>query len=196
MRTTIIWAAHPDDEVLYTGAYVAMCVTRGDRVVLAAVTDGEGSGAKPSSWTIDDLKRVRTAEQRAAWEYLVRTAAVDIRRLGQPDGSVSSSVVQVYASALEKIYAPDVEHYICGHAASAHPDHRAIVAGVRAAAVRVLRFTRAPDETAGGTTYTPTGANLTAVQLAVGAYRAFGQISVPGEFQALRSIGYVSRAFA
>ena len=49
---------------------------------------------------------------------------------------------------------------------------------------------------AGGTTYTPTGANLTAVQLAVGAYRAFGQTSVPGEFQALRTSGYVSRTFA
>ena len=196
MRTTIIWAAHPDDEVLYTGAYVAMCVTRGDRLVLAAVTDGEASGAKPGSWTVDDLKRVRTAEQRAAWEYLLRTPAVDIRRLGQPDGSVTSSPVQVYAQALEKIYAPDVEHYICGHAASAHPDHKAIVAGVKAAAVRVLRFTRAPTETAGGTTYTPTGANLTAVQLAVGAYRAFGQTSAPTEFQALRTIGYVTRAFA
>ena len=28
MRTTILWAPHPDDEVLYTGAYVAMCATR------------------------------------------------------------------------------------------------------------------------------------------------------------------------
>jgi LmbE family N-acetylglucosaminyl deacetylase len=196
MRTTIIWAAHPDDEVLYSGAYVAMCATRGDRLVLVAVTDGGGSGAKPASWSVDDLKRVRTAEQRAAWEYLNRTAAVDIRRLGQPDGGVTSSVIQVYAQALEKIYAPSVEHYICGHAASAHPDHRAIVAGVKAVGMRVLRFTRAPTETAGGTTYTPTGANLTAVLSAVDAYRAFGQTSVPGEFQALRNIGYVTRTFA
>lgn len=196
MRTTILWAPHPDDEVLYTGAYVAMCATRGDRLVLVAVTDGGGSAAKPSGWSVEDLKRVRTAEQRAAWEHLTRTAAVDIRRLGQPDGAVETGVVQVYAQALEKVYAPSAEHYVCGHAASSHPDHRAVVAGVKAAGARVLRFTRSPRETAGGTTYRPTGTNLTAVQLAVDAYRAFGQTSVPVEFQALRDIGFVTRAFA
>ena len=196
MRTTILWAPHPDDEVLYTGAYVAMCATRGDRLVLVAVTDGGGSAAKPSSWSVEDLQRVRAAEQRASWEHLARTAAVDIRRLAQPDGAVASSVVQVYAQALEKIYAPGAEHYVCGHAGSGHPDHRAVVAGVKAAGARVVRFTRSPSETAGGTTYRPTGANLTAVHLAVDAYRAFGQTSVPGEFQALRDIGYVTRAFA
>lgn len=196
MRTTILWAAHPDDEVLFTGAYVAQCASRGDRLVLAAVTDGGASGAKPSSWSVEDLKRVRTAEQRAAWGYLTQTEAVDIRRLLQPDGSVSSSVVRIYAQALEKIYAPDVEHYVCGGPTSPHPDHRAIAQGAKDAAVRILRFTREPAEPGRSTVYTPTGSNLDAVKLAVDAYRAFGQTSVPAVFQALRDSGYVSRVYA
>lgn len=214
-RTTIIWSPHPDDETLYTGAYVATAAARGDRLILVAVTDGGASGAKPSNWTQADMMRVRVQEQTRAWDLLTFGKG-EIIRMGLPDGSVYQASVQILAKELETAYSTNgdvVEHYAAcnnGNFATTDvryqaPDHRAVAAGVKAAAVRVLRMTKSPnDTTTGGTVYLPGDAvtsggaaygtqALAACQAAKDSYAYFGQKSVASMFNSLQSSGFRSR---
>ena len=193
MTTTIIYAPHPDDETLYTAGYVDYCRQRGDYLILVAVTNGGGSSAKPAEWTQADLMRVRTEEQNRAWRYLAGDLSHTIR-MNLADGSVAKSSIKALAASLEKTYLNEtVEHYVCGHTASPHPDHAATALGVKEAGVRIARGTYAPSEftvTSPGV-YTP--ADTTLVTNADQSYRAFGWTSVAGEFSKLRSNLYTSK---
>lgn len=201
MRTTIIYAPHPDDEVLYLGSYIAYCASRGDKLLLVAVTDGGSSGAKPSTWTVEDLKQVRVNEQTAAWEALCGTANNRIHRMQITDGSISADRIKVIAQSLEKTYKAfgTVEHYACANTSTATvanqaSDHLAVANGLKSAGVPVARGSKVPrDTSSGGTVYLPSLKALNQCQQAADCYAPFGKISVPTDWNALENSGYKSR---
>jgi LmbE family N-acetylglucosaminyl deacetylase len=196
MRTTIIWAPHPDDETLYLTGYIDTAINRGDRLLLVAVTDGGASGAKPASWTVGDLMMIRRSEQEAAWRNLTDGKGTVIR-MGLSDGNVLQQSVTNLAASLEKIYLNEsVEHYVGGsNLATQSEDHRRVANGVKAAGVRVVRGSKAPrDTTSGGTVYSPT--DMVAAAAAHASYAAFGWTSVKPDFDALKASGYQSRIIA
>lgn len=194
MRTTIIWAPHPDDETLYLAGYIGVCRKRGDQLILVAVTDGGASGAKPSSWTVEDMMRVRREEQNRAWRSLAGADAPVIR-MGLPDGGIDADRVMNLAASLEKIYLNDapVEHYVGGSTQSTQsPDHLAVAYGVKNAGVAICRGSKMPsDTTSGGSVYFPP--NITDAKNAHDSYLAFGHKSVSSQFALLKSSGYKSR---
>lgn len=67
MTTIVSLHAHPDDEALLTGGWIAQRAAAGDRVVLVFATDGEAglADARFSSVTLDRVRR-REAEASAA----------------------------------------------------------------------------------------------------------------------------------
>lgn len=200
MRTTVIYSPHPDDETLYTSAYITFAARRGDRLILVAVTDGGASGARPSTWTASDLMTVRAhVEQEAAWRALTALSPeTQVIRLGEPDGAISSQAVQNVATALERAYGrEEVEHYVAGnYTAAESTDHRAVATGVKAAGVKVARFASDPRVFDRGTVYTPSADDVERATAADDRYSAFGHSSVPNAFAALRANGYASRVFA
>lgn len=193
MTTTIIWATHPDDEILYTGGYIDYCRRRADKLILVAVTDGGGSGAKPADWTVDDLMRVRRAEQERSWYYLSGGSRY-VHRMGLPDGGVQKERVTALAESLDKIWLDEnPEHYVTGYSGSAHPDHVATALGVLEANVRIVRGTYPPSEITytSPTVYTP--ADPIQCDRAWNSYRAFGHTSVKSEFDKLKANQYTTK---
>lgn len=77
----LVVAPHPDDEVLMAGALVAEARARGERVVVAVVTNGDAR-CKASGYT-------REAETLAAMEKLGVPRA-DVHFLGYPDGGLEA----------------------------------------------------------------------------------------------------------
>lgn len=191
MRTTVIYSPHPDDETLYLSGYISVCRDRGDRLILVAASDGGASGAKPDSWTVDDLMSVRRMEQTEAWKAL--TGNLSIYRLGMADGAIQSEQVTAMAEALERAWGTDVEHYVAGsYLSTQSADHQAVANGVKAANVRVARFALVPGSTT-GTAYPPPSGRLDECALAWSIYRAFGHLSVKSMFDDLKASGYTSR---
>lgn len=193
MRTTVVYAPHPDDETLRLCSFVALCAARGDRLILVAVTDGEATGAAQTlGFTAAQVAGVRRAEQSGAWAALTGGAG-SVIRLQLPDGEVVPAATRTLARALEFTYGPaEVEHYVAAHPDDRHPDHQAVAEGVAssgAAAVWYAYPTGTSDE---GTAYVP-GDLQAAVQAADEAFRPVGHVSVPRSFEALRASGYTNR---
>src|SRR6202035_3010407 len=77
IRSAVIVAAHPDDEVLGAGGLISMLAASRARLRLVAVTDGERSHGSHAAK--DVLARRRTAETAAALRALGARAAEVIR---------------------------------------------------------------------------------------------------------------------
>lgn len=189
MRTTIVYSPHPDDETLRLSGYVTFCAARGDRLILVAVTDGGSTGLiKEWGWTSPMMMAHRKLEQENAWTA-ASNGTGQIIRLGISDGSVSANVSVITAKAVEldKQYGPDVEHYAACTDSDYHPDHKAVITGLRAAPVRVIRSSASPeDASSGGNTYLPpAGLGESNARLARDAYKAIGWRSVPDLFTTL-----------
>ena len=87
VRSAVIVAAHPDDEVLGAGGLISMLAASRARLRLVAVTDGERSHrghASPAA-----LARRRTAETAAALRALGARAA-EVIRLQLPDSGLAA----------------------------------------------------------------------------------------------------------
>lgn len=199
MRTTIIYAPHPDDETLYLGSYLTLCRARGDRLVLVAVTNGGASGAKPDGWNVSELEGIRKWEQQSAWRNLTGKTSSSIVRMNLPDGGGEAALrdpVHAKAEELQAQFETDstVEHYAaCNNGRSQGVDHDATALGLRDAIVSIRRFANRCTDT-GGTIYTP--ANDTALnymQLADSSFEAFGHKSVAQFWQDYRASGYTNR---
>lgn len=59
----VIVAPHPDDEILASGGLIATHVAQGGRVLIVAVTDGEGRHDEAAPATRDDLAYLRRSER-------------------------------------------------------------------------------------------------------------------------------------
>jgi LmbE family N-acetylglucosaminyl deacetylase len=120
IRSAVIVAAHPDDEVLGAGGLIAMLAASRARLRLVAVTDGERSHrghASPAS-----LARRRTAETAAALRALGARAA-EVIRLQLPDSGLAAREDELTAALAPLISGFDL--CIAPWDRDMHPDHEA-----------------------------------------------------------------------
>jgi LmbE family N-acetylglucosaminyl deacetylase len=114
----VVLAAHPDDEALGCGGAVLTHMAAGDRVVVVFVTSGEGG---LGSYPVEEARRIREAEARAAAEVL---GFVSVEFLRLPDGSLVDdlgalrSMLSPLVDGVDIVYAP--------HPAEDHADHAAL----------------------------------------------------------------------
>lgn len=193
MRTTVVYAPHPDDETLRLCSYVAMCAAQGDRLILVAVTDGEATAAGQAlGFTPAQVAGVRRAEQYGAWAALTGGTG-HVIRLQLPDGAVLPAATRTLARALDFSFgAADVEHYVAAHPDDDHPDHRAVAEGVASSGAAVVGYAYPTGTTDVGTAYVA-GSFRRAVEAADEAYEPVGHVSVPQSFDRLRTSGYTNR---
>jgi LmbE family N-acetylglucosaminyl deacetylase len=110
----VVVAPHPDDEVLGAGGTIASLATRGTRVFLVAVTDGEASAPERA----EELRRVRPLESARAAATLGATPYVTYS-LRLPDGRVRAENVE---AALVSLLEPS-DLVLAPWAHDGHPDH-------------------------------------------------------------------------
>jgi LmbE family N-acetylglucosaminyl deacetylase len=133
VRSAVIVAAHPDDEVLGAGGLISMLAASRVRLRLVAVTDGERSHLGHGS--PGALARRRAAETAVALRALGAQGA-EVIRLGLPDGGLAKR-----EEKLVNVLAPLVEGFdLClapwDH--DLHPDHEAAGRVARRAASGVF----------------------------------------------------------
>jgi LmbE family N-acetylglucosaminyl deacetylase len=124
----LVLSAHPDDEVLAVGGWLAGQVRR--EITFVTATDGEASHPGSPTMSGDDLRARRPGELVAALQVLGHETP-DVRRLQLPDGGLADS-----ADALDDALAGLVDRadlVLAPFEADGHPDHDA----VGAAAVRL-----------------------------------------------------------
>jgi LmbE family N-acetylglucosaminyl deacetylase len=133
VKSAVIVAAHPDDEVLGAGGLISMLAASRARLRLVAVTDGERSHKGHASTA--SLARRRTAETTVALRALGARSA-EVIRLGMPDSGLAS-VEGELATALAPLIA-DFDLCLAPWDGDLHPDHEAAGRAVRKAGPRSL----------------------------------------------------------
>ena len=129
IRSAVIVAAHPDDEVLGAGGLISMLAASRARLRLVAVTDGERSHqghASPAS-----LARRRTAETNAALRALGARGA-EVIRLGLPDSGLADREDELAAALAPLVAGFDL--CLAPWDRDLHPDHEAAGRAARGAA--------------------------------------------------------------
>lgn len=131
MAAIMVFAPHPDDDIIGCGGSIARHVQQGDHVQIVYMTSGEaGSLLFPAR----ELALIREAEARSAANFL---GVTDVLFLGNPDGYLEYNqgnlvwiVTALRANKPSIIYLP--------HSRDAVPDHlntyRLVVEGCRRAA--------------------------------------------------------------
>lgn len=189
---TYVVSPHPDDETLrLTGFVTWLHDQRPDhRLVLVAIGDGGSSArARRMGWSPEQEQGHRRAEQAAAWAALTGGTG-EIMRVGLEDGAYTADQVR---DAIRPLVTRGARFFVAAHEDDYHPDHLAVVAGVRAVEPAYARFSLAPLMSGKGTEYPPPEHAAEAAARAARAYEEFGQLSVPKEFHALVRSGYRSR---
>lgn len=195
--TTVVWSPHPDDETLRLTGYALYAKSKGDIMILVAVTDGGASAVKTRlGITADELMALRRAEQDAAWAALTGGAGKVIR-LGAADGKVSQWDIARAFPKVQEIaasYGRRVEHYVAASVYDTHPDHRVVAKSVTYRAFLagvVSRHSRPPESSSSGTRYKVV--DTAAAEAAHNAYRQVGMLSVGSLFRSTHNKGHVSR---
>ena len=120
VKSAVVVAAHPDDEVLGAGGLISMMAAARARLRLVAVTDGERSHqghAAPAA-----LARRRTAETAAALRALGVRAA-EVVRLQMPDSRLAAREDELAGSLAALVAGFDLCLAPWDH--DMHPDHEA-----------------------------------------------------------------------
>ena len=120
VRSAVVVAAHPDDEVLGAGGLISMLAASRARLRLVAVTDGERSHrghASPAA-----LARRRTAEAAAALRALGAGSA-EVVRLQLPDSGLAAREAEL-TTALAPLLA-GFDLCLAPWYRDLHPDHEA-----------------------------------------------------------------------
>lgn len=117
VERVIVFAPHPDDEILGCGGTLALLAQKGCKIKVVVVTDGGGAG-----WLGPGAVEARRLETLAALEVV---GVSDVEFMNEPDGSFQSSnafeekIVGVLNSFRpDWIFAPSVLDY--------HRDHVAV----------------------------------------------------------------------
>jgi LmbE family N-acetylglucosaminyl deacetylase len=124
----LVLSAHPDDEVLAIGGWLAAHADRD--VVFVTATDGEASHPDSPTTSGDDLRARRPGELVDALRAL-GFEHPDVRRLLLPDGGLAGSAEALDAALAPLVAAADL--VLAPFELDGHPDHDA----VGAAAVRL-----------------------------------------------------------
>jgi LmbE family N-acetylglucosaminyl deacetylase len=133
VRSAVVVAAHPDDEVLGAGGLISVLAAARARLRLVAVTDGERSHrgyAAPEA-----LARRRTAETAAALRALGAPAA-EVVRLRLPDGGLAGRQDELAAALTPLVAGFDL--CLAPWDRDMHPDHEAAGRAARRAGGRTL----------------------------------------------------------
>jgi LmbE family N-acetylglucosaminyl deacetylase len=134
VRSAVIVAAHPDDEVLGVGGLISMLAASRARLRLVAVTDGEASHRGHGSPAA--IARRRIAETGAALRALGADAA-EVIRLGLPDSELAGREGEL-ATALAPLVA-GFDLCLAPWDRDLHPDHEAAGRAARMASPGVFR---------------------------------------------------------
>jgi LmbE family N-acetylglucosaminyl deacetylase len=133
MATIVSLHAHPDDEALLTGGWLAQRASAGDRVVLVFATDGNAGLASPG-YGVGTLGEIRRAEGHASAEVLgaARVAWLGYADSGMADvptaspGRLVDTPVDDVARAVAAILDEEDADVLTGYDANGgygHPDH-------------------------------------------------------------------------
>jgi LmbE family N-acetylglucosaminyl deacetylase len=129
VRSAVVLAAHPDDEVLGAGGLISMLAASNARLRVVSVTDGERSHRGHASKAA--LARRRTAETSAALHAL-GARATEVVRLGLPDTGLAACEDELTESV-----APLVDGFdlcLAPWDGDLHADHEAVGRAARATA--------------------------------------------------------------
>ena len=116
----VIVAPHPDDEVLACGGLIATHVARGGRVLIVAVTDGEGSHDSTPSVNRDDLAWLRRNERRQGLR-LLGLPQPEVRSFALQDGLVHQQAHVLLRRLMSMLLPTDV--VVSTWENDGHPDH-------------------------------------------------------------------------
>lgn len=140
-RRAVVVAPHPDDEVLACGGLLQLLAAQGSRTVLVAVTDGAASHPGSTTFTPEQLARLRPRETGAALRALglgapAAAPAPQVLRARLPDGAVAASIEQLQ-TLLRQMLRPDDVVFVTWRR-DGHPDHEAcgLAAATAASACR------------------------------------------------------------
>jgi LmbE family N-acetylglucosaminyl deacetylase len=147
MPTIVSLHAHPDDEALLTGGWLAQRAAAGDRVVLVFATDGD-AGLAADSYTTGSLGRLRRSEAAASARALGATRVewlgyADSGMAGAPTTSnrrLADAPLEEAARAVASILDDEDADILTGYDTNGgygHPDH-----------VKVHRIARAARQAA------------------------------------------------
>lgn len=117
----LVLSAHPDDEVLAVGGWLAGQTARD--VTFVTATDGEASHPDSPTVSPDRLRATRPGELVSALQTL-GFATPDVRRLGLPDGGLTDAFGRLLA-ALEPLVAR-ADLVLAPFESDGHPDHDAV----------------------------------------------------------------------
>lgn len=117
----VVLSAHPDDEVLAIGAWLATQCHR-DTVFVTA-TDGEASHPESRTMTRDQLRTCRPAELRAALVAL-GIADPEVHRLSLPDGHLADDPIGLVDALTPWVSGAGL--VIAPFERDGHPDHDAL----------------------------------------------------------------------
>lgn len=132
----VVVAPHPDDETLMAGGLVHDAVRAGRRVLVVAVSDGEGSHPGSARWPVPELRAVRAAERHSALAELAGASDVAVVRLGLPDGGITADAVR--PRLVELMARTDT--IVVPWRYDGHPDHEAVAeAALALADARILQ---------------------------------------------------------
>ena len=135
--SAVIFAAHPDDEVLGAGGIIARLAAAGARLRVVAVTDGEASHPGLAAAARAQLARQRAEERTAALEEL-GAGATEVIRLGLPDADLAAREAEL--AALVPDLAAGFTACLAPWTSDLHGDHEAVGRAARRAAGQVLFY--------------------------------------------------------
>jgi LmbE family N-acetylglucosaminyl deacetylase len=133
VRSAVILAAHPDDEVLGAGGLISMLAVSGAQLRVVAVTDGERSHRGHASRKA--LARRRTAETAAALHAL-GARATEVVRLGLPDSGLAARPDELTAAIAPLVAGFDL--CLSPWDGDLHADHEVVGRAARATATGPL----------------------------------------------------------
>lgn len=122
----LVLAAHPDDETLGASGLMQEALRRNITVEVLLCTDGEASHPDSSTYSAQQLARLRAGEVSQAMMQLGRDSGngpgITVRRLGLPDGQLAEHRAELHEALLDRAQeAPCV--LASTYRADAHTDH-------------------------------------------------------------------------
>ncbi len=120
----LVVAPHPDDETLGCGGLIASAAAAGRAVTVAALTDGEASHPKSSTYPSDRLARLRRSELGLALDQLTGPH-VQLAAFGAADGRLNKCEGQAQAWLAGLATLEPFDAVFVTWAADPHPDHQA-----------------------------------------------------------------------
>jgi LmbE family N-acetylglucosaminyl deacetylase/SAM-dependent methyltransferase len=128
----VILAAHPDDETLGIGGFLAAAALNGNQLTVVIGSDGRGSHPASRSHSPADLARIRRVEAQTAVGLLAPSA--QLYQVDLPDGDLASFRPELTV-AIESALGPDDDCWLLSTwLGDAHPDHAACAEVARAVA--------------------------------------------------------------